>query len=80
MTSTCNADPKCPDEAYLATRDIYRTEDTTIIIREVPEPIRGERTRQFHEVTVILLDEAGRRVGESAFGIEVELPRPADNS
>ena len=75
----CSANPECPDEAYLAARDIYSTAETSIVIDQVPEPARGERSREFHEVTVVLLDGTGRRIGESAFGVEFELPREAED-
>lgn len=75
----CKEDPACPNDDYLARRDIFSTTDTSIVIREVPEPAVGERSRQFHEVTVILLDGAGRRVGESAFSVEFEVPRAEED-
>lgn len=73
--TVCAANPDCPDKEYLAARDIYSTTETSIVIDQVPEPARGERSRQFHEVTVVLLDGTGRRIGESAFSVEFELPR-----
>lgn len=75
----CKADPACPNDDYLARRDIFSTTETSFVIREVPPPAANERTRQFHEVTVILLDGAGRRIGESAFSVEFELPRSEED-
>jgi hypothetical protein len=63
----------CESPDYLAQRRVFQTTDTKFVIEQVPKLTGNERKRQFHEVTVILLDESGRRVGEGAWSVEVEV-------
>jgi hypothetical protein len=70
----CAARPGCPDATYLAERDIHPTTTTSITIDRLPDTTRDER-RDRHEVTIILLDRKGRRIGESAFTVEFEVAR-----
>jgi hypothetical protein len=62
----CNNTPGCPDDVYLADRGIYETTDTSLTVKRVPDldAFEGHET---HEVTVILLDGTGRRIGENAW-------------
>jgi len=61
----------CPDDAYLALRDVHRTTGTSFTVERVT-PASGER-RHFHEVTVVLLDAGGRRVGEGAWSVQFAI-------
>jgi hypothetical protein len=72
--SVCKATKGCPDEAYLAAHRAFTTTDTSFRIDQLPELTR-DRAREAHEVTVVLLDEHGRRVGESAFRVEFHIRR-----
>ena len=48
-------------------RDIYVLDETQLgIDRLVPRPGGSALERNHHDVTVVLLDRAGRRIGESA--------------
>lgn len=70
----CRARPGCPDEAWYHARYVYPTDATTLTLTELPE-LRADEGRLFHEATVVLIDRAGRRVGESAFTVQFELRR-----
>jgi hypothetical protein len=73
----CRANPGCPDDAYFTSRNIYRTSGNQVTVDRLLET-RAEdeqRYRDLHEVVVVLLDERGRRIGESAFSVEFELLR-----
>lgn len=71
---SCRVDDDCPDEARLADENIYLTATPQVVIPRVP---RSTATgRDLHDVVVILLDHNGRRVGESAFRLELEIDRP----
>lgn len=72
----CAATPGCPDETYLADRNAYAATSTTLVIEELPDLTLGQ-SRDFHRVTVVLLDGTGRRIGESAFSVEFEIGRVA---
>lgn len=68
---SCRPDNGCPDEQYLVDRGVFRTTENAVTIERIfTDPEGG---REFHEVTVILLDTSGRRVGESAWSVEFEL-------
>lgn len=71
---TCKRDPACPDEDYFTVRGIHTTSDTSFTITRLPRPIDSNR-RELHEVTVVLLDPDGVRIGESAWTIEFEVVR-----
>lgn len=68
----CERDPSCPNEEFLAVRDIYLTREPRLTIERLRDQQEGTR-REFHEITVVLLDAKGRRIGESAFSREVQV-------
>jgi hypothetical protein len=63
----------CRTTDFLAQRNVFRTTDTSFTVEQVPRLTGNERRRQFHEVTVVLLDPTGRRVGEGAWSRQVEV-------
>ena len=72
----CRPADGCPDGEYLATRGVFTTRKTQFVVKTLPPPPTDQADRrEFHEVTVVLLDGSGRRIGESAFSIEFEVDR-----
>lgn len=69
----CVVSQGCPDQDWYHRRGIFRTSETSFTVEGVPS--RAEGRREFHEVTIVLLDGKGRRIGESAFAVEFELVR-----
>lgn len=74
----CRESPTCPDAQYLRQRGIHTTSETEITFHALPlgrgvDLERGDP--DFHDVTLVLLDESGERVGESAWQIIFELDR-----
>ena len=71
----CDRVPGCPDETYLADRGVYATSETSITFQQLPDQnvFRGEET---HEITVVLLDGDGNRIGESAWYVVLFYDRP----
>ena len=72
----CVRSDKCPNRKYLAQRGIYTTTDTSFTVKNLPpapgvELDRGEP--DIHDVTVVLLDGQGRRIGESSWWIPFEI-------
>jgi hypothetical protein len=63
----CRTRPGCPDEQWLADHDLYLTDETSIRVEDLPEERTNERAKDRHEVTIVLLDSRGRRMGESVF-------------
>jgi hypothetical protein len=74
----CRRLPRCPDRAYLDAQYIYATDRTSFTIDRLPQPRSdAPRRREFHEVTIVLLNGAGERIGESAFIRQFEVKRSA---
>ena len=69
----CQADPTCPDRQYLAARQIYTTTDTAFTLEQVAPRTGSAEDVQLHDVTIVLLDADGRRIGESAWDISFKL-------
>lgn len=72
---SCKRSPGCPDEDYLARRNIFQVEANSFPIDALPAPARGVKGPDIHEVTVVLVDGTGRRVGETGFAVEFEVRR-----
>lgn len=64
----------CLDPSFLAQRDVYETDRSVLAIDHVAH-LSGRDRRAFHEVTIVLLDSQGRRIGESAWSRQF-LVRP----
>lgn len=71
---SCRASDGCPDAEYLAARNIYSTSNTSITFEQLPRP-SDETKKERHNVTIVLLDPQGRRIGESAFYVEFTVKR-----
>ena len=69
----CRRTDGCPDERWYADRDVFRTTDFELAIERLPA--RTDDRREWHEVTVVLLDEHGRRVGETGWTLEFQVER-----
>ena len=72
---TCRPADGCPDAEYLAARHIFSTTDTHITFEQLPRPAESNKHKERHTITVILLDPDGRRIGESAFELDVTVDR-----
>jgi hypothetical protein len=71
----CLHRPGCPDESYLEDRRIYTTTSYGLTLEQIP-PIAGDTERiQLHQITVILMDTTGHRIGESAWQLDVRMRR-----
>jgi hypothetical protein len=71
----CERVPGCPDKAYFAERRIFTTDERSFTVEAVKPTSRNDERCHTHEVTLVLLDEDGRRKGESAWSREVRLCR-----
>jgi hypothetical protein len=74
---SCNASDGCPDAQYLADRRIYTTKDTTFRVDALADSRPTERPEadDDHEITIVLLNGKGERIGESAFRRTVLVDR-----
>lgn len=71
----CDASRGCPDAEYLAQRGVYTTTEHRVVVDRVPPADEGRRCKE-HEAVVVLLDDAGRRRGESAWAVPFRVCRP----
>ena len=71
--NTCRPEDGCPDEEWFAQRDVFRTTETEHTIDRLPA--RSDDRRELHEITVVLLDADGRRVGETGWTLELQVER-----
>jgi len=63
----------CATPEFLGQRSIYQTDDTSFTVDQVSKLTGSQAGRQFHEVTVVLLDKDGTRVGEGAWSVQFEV-------
>jgi hypothetical protein len=71
----CTPAAGCPNPAYLAGRGAYRTSGPALTLRAVTKDRVIHNGSEHHTATVVLLDAAGRRVGESFWSREFVLRR-----
>jgi hypothetical protein len=71
---TCEQNPKCPDATYLRDHHVFVTTQTHLRLKQIPN-VPGKEKLQMHSITVVLMDTAGHRIGESAWELDVRLPR-----
>lgn len=64
----------CLDRLALADHDVYLTEKTVLTIDQLPR-IASSGSIENHTVTVILVDGAGYRIGESAWDLNFKVKK-----
>jgi hypothetical protein len=72
----CRATPGCPDREWLADRGVLLTTQPRVALAALPAG-RGRRAgsgQRAHEITIVLLDGRGRRIGESAWSRTLYAP------
>lgn len=63
----------CSKPDYLAEQGVLLTQSQEITVQEVEDLTGDDRKRVFHEVTIVLVDQDGTRVGEGSWSREVEV-------
>ena len=69
---TCFRSRGCPDAAWFESHNIFPTTATSFTVDALPIQTKEDR-RFLHEVTVVLLDASGRRLGEGAFWVQFRV-------
>jgi hypothetical protein len=74
---TCRPSQGCPDATYLADHRIHTTQTTSFRVDALPDnrPTDRPSAPDDHEITVVLLNGKGERIGESAFRVTVIVDR-----
>ena len=70
---TCRPAEGCPDSTWYAQRNVFTTTDTSFRIERLARQQDGRR--EMHEVTVVLLDADGRRIGETGWTLQLQVAR-----
>lgn len=71
----CRTQDACPDAAWLAERHIFVTETTLLQVPQLPDRRENNRSKDRHEIVIVLLDASGTRIGESVFTNEFIIER-----
>lgn len=71
----CKRSAGCPDKEYLASQGVYTTNSTDLMIERLPRDTKHPDRRERHRAVVVLLDAAGKRIGESAYEIAFDVSR-----
>lgn len=71
----CRVAPDCPGPAWLASRGVYVTAEPALVVDALPDRRSTNRSKDRHELTIVLLDPQGQRVGEAAFVREFIVER-----
>jgi hypothetical protein len=70
----CRAIPGCPDELYFADREVFTTDKTSFTFEHLPDQ-EAYQGHEIHDLSIVLLDGTGRRIGESAWYITLRYDR-----
>lgn len=70
----CLATPGCPDKQYINEHQAYATTQTSFTFKHLPD-LSAYQGHELHEVTVVMLDGQGQRVGESAWYVDFTYDR-----
>lgn len=73
----CQNDPSCPNRSYLRNHGVFTTTATSVKFPVLPAVVNNKSRVQLHTFTVVLLDTSGHRIGESAWELDVRIPKVA---
>ena len=71
----CEHDPKCPDRTYLRDHNVFTTTAMSVKFPVLPALPNNRSRIQLHTFTVVLLDTTGHRIGESAWELDLRIPK-----
>lgn len=63
----------CSTASFLGQRNVFRTTRSDFTVEQVNRLSGSQAGRQFHEATIVLLDERGERVGEGSWSVQFEI-------
>jgi hypothetical protein len=70
----CEHTRGCPDRTYLADHDTYATTNTSFTLHALPDQ-SAYHGHELHEVTIVILDGRGDRIGENAWYVDFRYDR-----
>lgn len=68
----CLTERGCPNAAWLRTRGVLLTSAHQVEITDLPTPggLESQSPLPVHQIVIVLVDAAGRRVGDMAYSVE----------
>lgn len=78
----CLRTPGCPDEEYLNRYYVYTMSNSSLEVTSLPDtrPVERPQAKDRHEATIVLLNGASERIGESAFAVRFIVDRTRGQS
>lgn len=70
----CKKDPRCPDRRYLEAKAVYVSHQPRLTLELIPQ-LASKEEIQTHQLTVILLDSTGHRIGEYAWYLQFKAEK-----
>lgn len=70
---TCAHSTLCLSRSYLASEQVYTTTKDELVLPQVADISGNQQSVQFHNATVVLMNTAGHRIGESAWTVEFKM-------
>ena len=71
----CLRTPGCPDQRWLRDHGVYLTTGHSLTLSAL-QNFGNSHTKDAHQVTVTLVDASDRRIGESAWSVNLYVRRP----
>lgn len=78
VPETCRRLPLCPRADYLEEKQAWVTTSPSLVLDQIPVlSLTGASSgKEYHTVTVVILDKAGRRIGEQFASADFVYVRP----
>jgi hypothetical protein len=54
---------------------VFTTTNTSLKLPLIPDLTNTKEKLQLHRITIVLMDTAGHRIGESAWELDVRIPK-----
>lgn len=71
--ASCQHGNLCNSRSYLANEQIYTTTKDHLKLQTVSDLPGNNLSEQYHTATIVLMNTAGHRIGESAWSVEFKL-------
>ncbi len=71
----CQQSPGCPDKQYLTQHQVFLTTATTLKLPFIAQLNDVHESNPLHSITIVLMDTSGHRIGESAWELDVRIPK-----
>lgn len=77
LPDACKVMPNCSRETYYAQANVWLTQKPSLVIRYLPESSVAGRGREYHKITIVILNPAQVRTGEDFTTLDIAAPQPS---